>query len=99
MFDIIAVKPTEYVVFIQAKRSKTDIKFEKLYEEDLNGILDALPAMPRDVQCEAWVWVDRKGWQQKLIIKRAGDVLEKSDIVAIREALSKGLEPFGENTD
>lgn len=96
MFDIVAVKPGEHVVFIQAKRSKEVITFERLYKEDLDKILDALPHMPEQVQCEAWVWVDRKGWHQKIVIKEAGQTYTNHDIKKIRSQLAKGINIFRE---
>lgn len=72
-FDIVAVGP-HGVRLIQVKRAK-----HKALPSLLRVAAEDLRAVPRaqGVQCEVWVWVDRKGfWVQQLAT--GGDEVDRS---------------------
>jgi Holliday junction resolvase len=73
-YDVVAIVPLSHVLFIQAKRSKTMVDLEQLYREDLAECREIAKQLPRETQLEFWLWVDRKGWQQKIVVKKAGEI-------------------------
>jgi Holliday junction resolvase len=74
VFDVVAVAPLSYVLFVQAKRTKERLNPETAYKEDLEKCRELAKVLPREAQLELWVWTDHKGWTDKLVIKQAGEL-------------------------
>lgn len=72
VFDIVAVAPLSHVLFVQAKRTKANLNPEVAYKEDLEKCRELAKVLPKETQLELWVWTDRKGWTNKIVVKEAG---------------------------
>lgn len=71
--DVWIITKEGKILLIQSKRSKGAISLEKLYQEDINDLIELAKLLDVNVGVEFWHWQDRKGFVQKIQIKKVGE--------------------------